>query len=75
MNGFEDVISIGGNSDSCVFQTDQTFSLGSPRGVVSQVGGKNCVGTSDSAMCRQQATHTGWHVSAAASSVTVTDIP
>lgn len=70
---FEDQISIGcSNPSSCVFETDQTFSVAKEGQQPVQVPGKNCVGMQDT-QCGQQTAHTGWHVSASATSVGVAD--
>lgn len=72
--GFTDVIDIGcANPNTCVFETDQTFSVSLVQGQpMTQVPGKDCVQMTDT-QCLAQPSHTGWHVKAASSSVTVTD--
>jgi len=75
--GFPDEICIGCyNSSNCTFQANQTFSVApnTARGQQRQVPGKNCVGMS-ATNCYSTLVppHTGWHVSASASTITVTD--
>ncbi len=73
--GFDDVISSGCFNRGCVFETDQTFSVAEKERLpLTQVFGKNCVGMTHT-QCQSQPAHTGWHVRATNSTVTVTDNP
>lgn len=83
---FPDRITINcSNPSSCVFETNQTFSVavtappGKPQAPLVQVKGKNCVNAQGTKLpdtqCNAQQEHTGWHVRATASAITVTDNP
>ena len=82
---YDDQISIGcQNPSSCVFEADQTYSVGKAvqQGqplVVTLLKGKNCLNPDGTKMtdttCINQTEQTGWHLRATATSVTVTNKP
>ncbi|MCI0534122.1 MAG: hypothetical protein L0Z50_02725 [Verrucomicrobiales bacterium] len=83
---FSDRITIGCSTPAtCVFETNQTFSVavtappGKPQAPLVQVKGKNCVNAQGTKLpdtqCLAKPEHTGWHVRATSSAITVTDNP
>ena len=79
--GFPDEIEIGcGNPTSCTFQTNQTFSVAPIKAQpLTQVPGVECLSPMTDTQCLAQvnggAAHTGWHIKATATSITVTNNP